>query len=203
MFTGIVEEAGSVERIRPTARSIELTVRANVTGRGLKLGGSLAVNGCCLTAVKVATRGKFKLARFDLLQETWRRTNLQFARPGSLVNLERPLRADGEFGGHFVTGHIDGTGTILRWEKLGADYVLDIAAPPAVMRYIVRKGSIAVDGISLTVAGVQKKSFRIWIIPHTYEITALRERKVGDAVNLEADLLGKYAEKFIAARGRR
>jgi riboflavin synthase len=201
MFTGIVEETGTVERIKPTAKSIELTVCANATARRLKLGGSLAVNGCCLTTVKVATRGKFKLAQFDLLQETWRRTNLQFAKPGSLVNLERPLRADGEFGGHFVTGHIDGIGKIIRWERTGQDHVLDIAAPPEVMRYIVFKGSVAVDGISLTVAGVQEKSFRIWIIPHTYEITALCERKVGDPVNLETDLLGKYAEKFLTARG--
>ena len=201
MFTGIVEETGTVERIKPTAKSIELTVCANATARRLKLGGSLAVNGCCLTTVKVATRGKFKLVQFDLLQETWRRTNLQFAKPGSLVNLERPLRADGEFGGHFVTGHIDGIGKIIRWERTGQDHVLDIAAPPEVMRYIVFKGSVAVDGISLTVAGLQKKSFRIWIIPHTYEITALCERKVGDPVNLETDLLGKYAEKFLTARG--
>jgi riboflavin synthase len=203
MFTGIVEEAGTVERIRPAAKSIELTLRANVCGRGLKVGGSLAVNGCCLTAVKVAECGKCKLAQFDLLQETWRRTNLQFAQPGSLVNLERPLRAGGELGGHFVTGHIDGVGKIIRWECAGQDYVLDIAAPVEVMRYIVCKGSVAVDGISLTVAGVSKKGFRIWIIPHTFEITALREREVGDAVNLEADLLGKYAEKFFTARRRR
>ncbi len=200
MFTGIVEEAGIVERIKLAAKSIELTVRANATGRGLKPGGSLAVNGCCLTAVKVTTQGKFKSAQFDLLRETWRRTNLQFAKAGSLVNLERPLRASGEFGGHFVTGHIDGVGKIVRWERAGQDHVLDIAAPPEVMRYIVFKGSIAVDGISLTVAGVDKKSFRIWIIPHTYEITALRERKVGDAVNLEADLLGKYVEKFLTGK---
>ena len=138
-----------------------------------------------------------------MLRETWRRTNLQFAQPGSLVNLERPLRAGGELGGHFVTGHIDGVGKITRWERAGQDHVLDIAAPPEVMRYIVFKGSVAVDGISLTVAGVQKKGFRIWIIPHTFEVTALRERKVGDAVNLEADLLGKYVEKFFAARRRR
>ncbi len=200
MFTGIVEEAGAVERIRPTGKSIELTVRAGVTGRGLKRGGSLAVNGCCLTAVKVATRGTFKLVQFDLLQETWQRTNLQFATPGSLVNLERPLRADGEFGGHFVTGHIDGLGKIIRWERAGQDHVLDIAAPPEVMRYIIFKGSVAVDGISLTVAGVEKNGFRIWIIPHTYDITALRGRRVGDAVNLEADLLGKYVEKFTLPR---
>ncbi len=200
MFTGIVEETGTVERIRPTEKSIELTVRMGICGRGLKIGASVAVNGCCLTAVKVVSRGRVRLAQFDLLKETWQRTNLQFARTGSLVNLERPLRTDGNLGGHFVTGHIDGLGRITRWERMGQDHVLDIAAPPEVMRYIVFKGSVAVDGISLTVAGVTRKGFRIWIIPHTYEVTALRERKVGDAVNLEADLIGKYVEKFVAAR---
>ncbi|MDE3067020.1 MAG: riboflavin synthase [Verrucomicrobiota bacterium] len=202
MFTGIVEETGTVERLRPAAKSVALTVRSAVTGRGLKTGGSLAVNGCCLTAVQVVARGKFKLVQFDLLQETWRRTNLQFARPGSLVNLERPLRAGGEVGGHFVTGHIDGMGKILRRGKSGPDHVLDITAPPEVMRYVVQKGSIAVDGVSLTVAGVRKAGFRVWIIPHTFEITALRARQAGNAVNLEADLLGKYAEKFLARRLR-
>ena len=200
MFTGIVEEAGAVERIRTTAKSIELTVRALACGRGLKLGDSLAINGCCLTVVKLARRGRYRLAQFDLLRETWRRTNLQFAKPGSLVNLERPLRANGQLGGHFVTGHIDGLGKIIRWERSGQDHVLDIAPPPEVMRYILFKGSIAVDGISLTVAEARRKSFRIWIIPHTYEVTALRERKLGDAVNLEADLLGKYVEKFVTSR---
>jgi riboflavin synthase len=200
MFTGIVEEAGRVEKIRFGAKSIELTVLVKACAPGLKLGASLAVNGCCLTVVKLSTRGKARLAQFDLLRETWERTNLQFVQPGSLVNLERPLRAAGEFGGHFVTGHIDGTGKIARWERAGQDHVLDIAAPAEVMRYIVFKGSVAVDGISLTVAGVEKAAFRIWIIPHTFEVTALQERKVGDAVNLEADLLGKYVEKFIDAR---
>lgn len=200
MFTGIVEETGTVERIVPGAKSIRLTVKAALCGRGLKLGASLAVNGCCLTVVKLAARGKAKLATFDLLKETWERTNLQFVRKGSLVNLERPLRTDGNLGGHFVTGHIDGVGAITRWERLGADHVLDIAAPPEVMRYVVHKGSIAVDGISLTVAGVQDQGFRIWIIPHTFEVTALRDRKVGDALNLEADLIGKYVEKFVTAR---
>jgi riboflavin synthase len=152
MFTGIVEDTGIVERIRPAANSIELTARLNVCGRGLKVGDSLAVNGCCLTVVKLASRGKFKLARFDLLEETWRRTNLQFVRAGSLVNLERSLRASGMLGGHFVTGHIDGVGKIVRWERVGRDHVLEVTAPPEVMRYVVRKGSIAVDGISLTVA---------------------------------------------------
>lgn len=200
MFTGIVEEAGVIERITPTPKSIAMTVRANLCGRGLKIGGSVAVNGCCLTAVKISTRGKSKLIQFDLLQESWQLTNFQFAKPDALVNLERPLRADGELGGHFVTGHVDGLGQIVRWEKSGADHVLDIAAPPGVMRYVIAKGSIALDGMSLTVAAVNKKSFRIWIIPHTFEVTALQERQVGDAVNLEADLLGKYAEKFLAAR---
>jgi riboflavin synthase len=200
MFTGIVEETGTVEKIESGEKSIQLTVRAGATGAGLKVGDSLAVNGCCLTVVKLAKQGSERLAQFDLLNETWHRTNLQFVSIGSWVNLERPLRADGNLGGHFVTGHIDGIGRITRWERIGTDHVLDIAAPPEVMRYIVHKGSVAVDGISLTVAGVDKESFRIWIIPHTYEVTALRERQVGDVVNLEADLIGKYVEKFISAR---
>jgi len=200
MFTGIVEETGVVEAIRPTEKSIELMVRTGICGKGLRIGASLAVNGCCLTVVKLAQRGKSKVAQFDLLKETWRLTNLQYAKRGSLVNLERPLRTDGSLGGHFVTGHIDGVGRITRWERAGQDHVLDIDGPPEVMRYVVLKGSIAVDGISLTVAGVEKKSFRIWIIPHTFEVTALKQQKVGDAVNLEADLIGKYVEKFVTSR---
>jgi riboflavin synthase len=200
MFTGIVEETGVVESIRQAKKSIELTVRTGLCGKDLKIGASLAVNGCCLTAVKVARRGSCKTAQFDLLKETWQRTNMQYASPGSLVNLERPLRTDGNLGGHFVTGHIDGLGRIIRWERAGQDHVLDIEAPFEVMRYVVFKGSIAVDGISLTVAGVSRKTFRIWIIPHTFEVTALREQKVGDAVNLEADLIGKYVEKFVTLR---
>ena len=153
--------------------------------------------------MKISARGKSRLLQFDLLQESWKLTNLQFTRPGSLVNLERSLRANGELGGHFMTGHVDGLGKIIRWEKTGSDHVLEIAAPAQVLRYVVHKGSIAVDGMSLTIAAVGKKSFRIWIIPHTFEITALRERKVGDAVNLEADLLGKYVEKFLSARRKK
>jgi riboflavin synthase len=202
MFTGIIEETGVVKQIKPTAKSVQLTVQAKIAARRLKLGDSVAVNGCCLTAVKITSRGQWKLVQFDLLQETWKRTNLQFAKPGSRVNLERPVRAGGEFGGHFVTGHVDGLGKILRWERSGQDYVLDISAPKEVMRYVIAKGSIAIDGISLTISEVTRTGFRIWIIPHTYEVTALRERSVGDAVNLEADLLGKYVEKFSSARGR-
>ena len=154
--------------------------------------------------VKLTPRkgGKSGCRSISLLNETWERTNLQYAHPGSLVNLERSLEVGARLGGHFVTGHIDGTGRILRWERAGQDHVLDIGALPEVMRYIVFKGSVTVDGMSLTVAGVQKKSFRIWIIPHTFDVTALRERAAGDAVNLEADILGKYVEKFATGKTR-
>lgn len=197
MFTGIVEETGVVVSTRPTDQAIELTVRPGLCGRGLKVGDSLAVNGCCLTVVKSTRRGTNALARFDLLQETWRRTNFQFLRPGSMVNLERSLRADSRLGGHFVTGHIDGLGRIIRWERAGQDWVLDVQAPPEVMRYLVYKGSVALDGISLTVAEVLKRGFRVWIIPHTWEVTNLREKGVGDALNIEADLVGKYVEQLL------
>ncbi len=197
MFTGIVEETGVVQSVRRTERAIELTVRPRLCAQGLKVGDSLAVNGCCLTVVKLTRRGSARLAQFDLLEETWKRTNLQFVKPGALVNLERSLRADSRLGGHFVTGHIDGLGTIRRWERSGQDWVLDVDAPAEVMRYLVFKGSVAVDGISLTVAEVLPKGFRIWIIPHTWEVTALRERQTGDAVNLEADLVGKYVEQML------
>lgn len=203
MFTGIVEETGSVTSVRTRDAGIQLTVRCRVVGRGIKLGESVAVNGCCLTVVKETARSRDRLVRFDLLRETWERTNLQFAKAGSLVNLERALAVGARLGGHFVTGHVDGVGRITRWERAGADHVLDIAAPPDVRRYVVFKGSIAVDGISLTVAGVTKRGFRLWIIPHTFAVTALRERKAGDAVNLEADLLGKYVDRFLAARGKK
>lgn len=137
--------------------------------------------------------------RFDLLKETWKRTNLQFAHEGSMVNLERPLKASGRLHGHFVTGHIDGIGSIIRWEQSGKDWVLEVLPAENVMRYIVAKGSIAVDGISLTVAEARKKSFLCWIIPHTREVTALKARAMSDTVNLEADIVGKYVEKFVMA----
>jgi riboflavin synthase len=200
VFTGIVEETGSVVSIQPTADAIHLTVKMRVCGKGLKKGDSVSVNGCCLTAVTISRKASAALVRFDLLKETWTRTNLQFAQAGAAVNLERAMAAGGRFGGHFVTGHIDGMGRIAKWERQGEDHLLDIEAPKEILRYVVFKGSIAVDGISLTVAGVTKKGFRLWIIPHTHEVTALRERRVGDTVNLEADLLGKYVEQFTARR---
>ncbi len=200
MFTGIVEETGLVETITPANAAIELVVRARLCARGLKIGDSLAVNGCCLTVAKIRKGGGDKLLKFDLLAETWRRTNLHCAHPGAAVNLERSLRAGGRLGGHFVSGHIDGMGKIIRWEKSGRDHALEISAPADILRYIVRKGSIAVDGISLTVDAVGAKRFRVWIIPQTLKVTALKERQAGDFLNLEADLLGKYVERFVTAR---
>jgi riboflavin synthase len=199
MFTGIVEETGVVESVRESKRAIRLVLAAKKTARGLKNGDSLAVNGCCLTLVKKETRSRKQLLHFDLLLESWKRTNLQFVRQGSLVNLERSLAANGRFGGHFVTGHVDGVGRIVKWEKQGQDHILEISAPKDVLRYIVFKGSIAVDGMSLTVAKVLKNRFRIWIIPHTLEVTALRNQAVGDSVNLEADMIGKYVERFVTS----
>lgn len=200
MFTGIIAEAGLIHSLaKAPDDGTRLVVSMQRSALGLKTGDSIAVNGCCLTAVRIARQGRRRLVHFDLLQETWRRTNLQFARPGGRVNLERPLRAGGTLDGHFVTGHIDGLGRITRWERSGADHLLEIQAPPQVRRYVIEKGSIAVDGISLTVAGVTRTGFRIWIIPHTWAATALQERKQGDAVNLEADLLGKYVEQLLSA----
>jgi riboflavin synthase len=196
MFTGIVEETGVVDSIQPLDKSMRLTVTMRKCGAGLKVGDSLAINGCCLTVAKLTTKGRKKTVQFDLLNETWQKTNLQFTRAGSLVNLERSLEVGGRLSGHFVTGHIDGMGKIIKWEIVGDDHLLEISAASEVMRYIILKGSIAVDGISLTVASVERESFGIWIIPHTHKVTALNDRAVGDAVNLEADMLGKYVERF-------
>jgi len=198
MFTGIVEEAGQVERIRSGKRSTELTVRAPKIGRSLHIGNSVAVNGACLTVI--ARRGG--VLGFDVLNETLERTNLEFMREGSLVNLERPLRADARLDGHFVLGHVDGRGRIRVFERKGNDYVLDVEAPSSVMRYVVEKGSIAIDGISLTVASVHRNWFRVWIIPHTRKITNLQARQSGDPVNLEADILGKYVGQLMRKRSR-
>jgi riboflavin synthase len=197
MFTGIIAEAGIVEAIDEHPQSIRLVVRCRLPGIKVKTGDSVAVNGCCLTTVKAPSANRNRLLHFDLLRETWQRTNLQHVKAGSLVNLELPLLAASRLDGHFVTGHIDGFGKITRWEQVGADRLLEISAPAEIMRYIVFKGSIALDGISLTVAAVKKKSFQVWIIPHTCKVTALCERQVGDFVNLETDILGKYVEKFL------
>jgi riboflavin synthase len=196
MFSGIVETTGTVESLRPVPGGIELLVRAPFDRAGVKEGDSVAVNGCCLTIEKI--RGK--VLQFGVLKETWRLTNLQFTKVGDRVNLERALRIGDRLGGHFVNGHIDGVGKILRWEKIGKDYVLEISVPSDILRYIVFKGSVAVDGISLTVAAVRRSSFDIWIIPHTRSVTVLSDRRVGDAVNMETDIVGKYVERFAEAK---
>lgn len=195
MFTGIVEECGFVKRIMESESAIRLQVISKVCAEDAKLGDSIAVNGCCLTVVEAAKDG---VLAFDLLRETWIRTNFKFVKEGSVVNLERAMAANGRVHGHFVTGHIDGTGTVEVFEKRGADWYLRVRAASEILRYVVFKGSIAVDGISLTVAEVTPDSFNVWIIPHTFEVTALRERRIGDLLNLEADLLAKYVEKVTA-----
>lgn len=201
MFTGIVEETGVIRSVEKLPDGRRMIVRMKKCGRGLKQGDSVSVNGCCLTVVRQRRGKTFVDVAFDLLDETWQRTNFPTLASGDRVNLERSLTPNGRLGGHFVTGHIDGVGRIRKWKRQGDDHILEITAPAAVMRYVVMKGSIAVDGMSLTVAGVGKTWFRLWIIPHTFEVTNLKGRGVGDRVNLEGDLIGKYVEKFAAARG--
>jgi riboflavin synthase len=196
MFTGIVEEAARVEKISSSPESIRLAVSTSF--EDVKTGDSMAVNGCCLTVVNDPR--KSHMLEFDLLRETWTRTNLQFAKTGHLVNLERSLAADGRVHGHFVTGHIDGLGEIETFKQIGADWFLSVTAPPEILRYIVFKGAIAVDGISLTVGEVTAARFSVWIIPHSFQVTALRERRPGDFVNLEVDMLAKYVERFVQPR---
>ena len=197
MFTGLVEEAGTVAEFRKVPTGVEFSILSRVCAKGLKTGGSLAVNGCCLTLTRKRRGSKGDLLVFNLLEETLRVTNLGQLAEGSLVNLERPLRVGAELGGHFVTGHVDGLGKVLKGQPKGADYYLEIKAPKTVAPYLLPKGSICIDGISLTVADVKKDVFSVWIIPHTYKVTNLRQRRAGDLVNLEADLLGKYVAKFI------
>ncbi len=193
MFTGLVEETGRIEAIEHGTNAVTLTVSADVCLGGTNAGDSIAVNGCCLTATKVTKRG----IQFNLLRETWDVTNLSALRCGSAVNLERALALGQRMGGHFVTGHIDAVGKIRRWEKRGKDWLLDVDAPASLMTGFVPKGSVAVDGISLTVAKLRKRGFAVWIIPHTRQVTNLRTRKVGNPVNLETDLLGKYVLRHL------
>jgi riboflavin synthase len=202
MFTGLVEEAATVDAIENGGDSIRLKLRSRVCAQEIAVGDSLAVNGCCLTVAQLGPRRRERLMGFDLLRETWERTNLQFLRQGARVNLERALRADARLGGHFVTGHIEGTAEITRWEPVGGDHLLEIRPPGELMRYLIHKGSVAVDGISLTVAEVCRTTFRIWIIPHTLAHTNLGSRAAGERVNIETDILGKYVERFVALGAR-
>ena len=196
MFTGIVEEVGRVVSFEHQAAAWRLVVEAALVVPGTNVGDSIAVNGCCLTVVALAGN---RLS-FDLLEETVRLTSFAELRPGSAVNLERSMTPHGRMGGHFVSGHIDTLGRVEIFEQRGADHYLKVCAPAGSGRYLIHKGSIAIDGISLTVAEVDGDAFAVWLIPHTMAVTNLREQRVGGGVNLEFDLLGKYVEKLIAAR---
>jgi riboflavin synthase len=196
MFTGLVEGTGRVMALVSPKGIAQLLIDAGPLTEGARIGDSVAINGCCLTVTSIDGSH----LGFDLLEETQARTNLRDVKPCAVVNLERAMPASGRYGGHFVTGHIDATGAIRRWEQTGQDYELRIGIEPAHGSYLVSKGCIAVDGISLTVADVQWDEFSVWIIPHTRSVTALRERAVGDLLNLEFDLLAKYTEKIVSMR---
>jgi riboflavin synthase len=193
MFTGLIEEVGSVLGIHATDRGTRLQIVAPRLAEKVQIGDSIAVNGCCLT---VAAHRAEQLA-FDLLAETLDRTNLKALRQESRVNLERALAADGRLGGHFVQGHVDCAARIVALEKNGADHRLEIELPGDFAHYIAPKGSIAVNGISLTVAELSENSFAVWIIPHTRSQTNLDTARADDLVNLEFDLIAKYLERML------
>jgi len=196
MFTGIVEETGGLVALAPAAGAWQMEVAAARTAEDAAIGDSIAVNGCCLTV----TRAGASRLHFDLLEETRRLTGFSRLAPGARVNLERSLRFGGKMGGHFVTGHIDAVGTIDVFEPRGADHYLRVRVPASLARYVVSKGSIALDGVSLTIAEAGADSLAVWLIPHTLAVTALADKRVGDLVNLEFDLLGKYVEKLLPTR---
>lgn len=193
MFTGIVEEVGILKQIKKGAVSATLTLGAEHILNDIHLGDSIAVNGVCLT-VTVFTPRSFTA---DVMHETLRRSALGGLHAGNTVNLERALKADGRFGGHIVSGHIDGTGTIAAIEKDGNAVWFTVCAADSILRYVIEKGSITIDGISLTVAAVHPDSFQVSLIPHTLMHTALSQKHTGDSVNLENDCIGKYMAKFL------
>jgi riboflavin synthase len=193
MFTGIIEELGRVRNLEQHMAGARLTIACRSVLDDAQVGASIAVNGTCLTAVELSENG----FSADLAPETLRRTNLGDLIANSLVNLERPLRANARLDGHFVLGHVDGTGEIVALDELGeGNWWLTVRVPKEVTRYIVEKGSLAVDGISLTVAGVKEEDISFTIIPHTYRNTTLHGYQVGSKVNLEIDILAKHIEKL-------
>jgi riboflavin synthase len=194
MFTGLIEEVGRTLWIRASERSTELQIEARRLAGRVTVGDSVAVNGCCLT---VSSQRPDQLT-FDLLDETLDRTNLKALRRDSPVNLERALHANGRVGGHFVQGHVDCTAQILSFEQSGPDYRLEISVPAEFAHYAASKGSIAINGISLTIAETLPQSVAVWIIPHTRRNTNLDSAKAGDLVNVEFDILAKYVERMLA-----
>jgi riboflavin synthase len=198
VFTGIVEEVGRVESAARQGAVLRVRIGAAAALDGLPLGGSIAVNGCCLTAVQVDGAG----FECELTAETLARTAFEERlRPGASVNLERPMRADGRFDGHLVQGHVDGLGRVRHLRRTGEAAELAVEPPAELERYLVRKGSVAVDGISLTVAGLEPGVFTVAVIPYTLERTNLGVARPGDRVNLEADVIAKYVERLLRPRG--
>ncbi len=195
MFTGIIEEIGEVSSIKHGTKSAVLNIKAKKVLENTKLGDSIAVNGVCLTVTGM-TADTFSA---DVMAETVRRTGLAELKKGSAVNLERAMAADGRFGGHIVSGHIDGTGVITSYVKEDNAIWVTISADESILRLIVMKGSITIDGISLTVAYIDDKVFKVSIIPHTADETTLLKKGVGSVVNLENDVVGKYVEKLLSA----
>ena len=193
MFTGLVEETGRIRSIRRGAHSAVLSIQAAVILNDLSIGDSVAVNGVCLTATTVDDSG----FTADVMHETLNRSSLGALVPGSAVNLERAMAANGRFGGHIVSGHIDGTGRIAAIRKDDNAVWYTVQAPSQLLRGIVEKGSVALDGISLTVAGVTEQDFAVSVIPHTAAVTVLGTKRVGDVVNVETDVIGKYVEKLL------
>lgn len=196
MFTGIIEEVGQVVAFNRGGSAWSLQIASRVVPADVKLGDSVAVNGCCLTVVRHDAGNLW----FDVLEETRRLTSFNELQPGSAVNLERSLQPAGRMGGHFVTGHVDALGRVEVFEPRGKDHYLKVSVPAGLGRYLVYKGSIALDGISLTVAETEGDSLAVWLIPHTLAATNLRDKKAGSGINLEFDLLAKYVEKLTAAR---
>ena len=193
MFTGIIEEVGQVEQIIHGSLSCRIRISADLIFSDLKLGDSVAVNGVCLTAAEISAN----TFTADVMAETMRRTGLGRLVPGSRVNLERAMPANGRFGGHIVSGHIDGTGTVLSMKREDNAVWIRIAADTPIMKYIVEKGSVALDGISLTIAEVTAGSFAVSVIPHTAANTTLLDKKNGDSINIECDIIGKYIERMM------
>lgn len=196
MFTGIIEEVGVVKKIDRKSGMARLTVGADTVIEDIKVGDSVACNGACLTVVDL---GQDRIS-FDIMKETLERTNLGKAKVGEVVNLERSLRAGDRLSGHILSGHIDGMGTLVTKQFDGRNLVLRIATSADIMRYLVPKGSIACDGISLTISDLTKDYFTVHIIPHTLTMTNIDSKKVADILNIEVDLLGKYIYRYLAEK---
>lgn len=193
MFTGIIEEIGTVESLRNSPVSCKLHIGAYTVLEDTKIGDSIAVNGVCLTVTAMSDKG----FTADVMPETLRRSSLGTLKAGSRVNLERAMAANGRFGGHIVAGHIDGTGKIKTHKSEGNAVIITISADKEILRYIIEKGSVAIDGISLTVTAVTESDFSVSLIPHTAKETTLLSKKAGDMVNLENDIVGKYVERLM------